>query len=104
MTPGEDIALAGSAQGFSDACMALLRDSARRRSLGMVGRELVLRSYRWIEIRKEYIHALEDCLRGDGRASMFASSASAAGCSNEGTLVILFAPMRAASRVPTVDW
>lgn len=70
VTPGENILIANSPEAFAGACRDLLRNEAQRQAIGRAGRDLVLRRYRWGEIRKGYIKTLEDCLRGAGRTSL----------------------------------
>jgi glycosyltransferase involved in cell wall biosynthesis len=47
VTRGHELAIADTAETFAAATLALLRDSAARRRMGVAGRELVLRRYTW---------------------------------------------------------
>lgn len=64
---GEDILIADHTEHFAHACVDLLLDERRRRALGRAGRELVVRKYRWDEIRRGYVKVLHDCARRAGR-------------------------------------
>lgn len=66
VSPGENILIANSPEEFAGACRDLLLNAAQRQAVGRAGRDLVLRRYRWGEIRKGYIKTLEDCFRRPG--------------------------------------
>jgi glycosyltransferase involved in cell wall biosynthesis len=47
VTSGHELAIADTPEAFAAATVALLRDPASRRRMGVAGRELVLRQYTW---------------------------------------------------------
>ncbi len=54
LVAGEHFIGADEPAGFADAVVALLRDPARRRSLGRVGRRLVEARYAWSRVAREF--------------------------------------------------
>lgn len=70
VAPSENILIADAPENFADACVELLLHKTRRQTLGRAGRALVLRSYRWEDIRRGYVETLEDCLQGAGATAL----------------------------------
>ncbi len=70
VAPSENILVADAPENFADACVELLLHETRRQTLGRAGRVLVLRSYRWEEIRRGYVETLEDCRQGTGATAL----------------------------------
>ena len=63
VSPGRDIVLASSADGFIAEIAVLLRDDARRAALGSAARQLVESEYSYREIGGRFSAALEDAVR-----------------------------------------
>lgn len=60
LTPGEHLVLADDPHRFAREVVALVRDPARRRQLGLAGRELLVARYSWPEVVSVFeAHCLE---------------------------------------------
>lgn len=54
LVPGQHFLQADDPASFAEAVVSLLRDPARRRSLGAAGRELVEQRYAWPQVAREF--------------------------------------------------
>jgi glycosyltransferase involved in cell wall biosynthesis len=60
VTPGTHLEVADGPEAFAAAIAALLRDPARRRSLGDAGRHLVETRFSWPSVTRAFEAHLED--------------------------------------------
>jgi glycosyltransferase involved in cell wall biosynthesis len=58
VAPGREIVLADDPEAFSQAVVALLRDPARRESIGAAGRRLVEQRYSWASVTTQFERGL----------------------------------------------
>jgi sugar transferase (PEP-CTERM/EpsH1 system associated) len=58
--PGEHLLLADDPAKFSESTVALLRDPARRRQMGLSARKLVEENYSWVRVTKKFADVLSE--------------------------------------------
>lgn len=69
VTPGEHLLVADEPRPFADAVVSLLRDRARRETLGRSARALVERDYAWPAIGRQLMTTYDAALRARGLRS-----------------------------------
>lgn len=62
VTSGEHLIVADTAREFANAVVELLHDEPMRTRLGEAGRELVVRSYDWVDIEHSFASAINRCV------------------------------------------
>jgi glycosyltransferase involved in cell wall biosynthesis len=73
VTSGRELAIADSADAFAAVSLALLRDAAARRQMGLAGRDLVLRRYTWDACAASYDAIYSQLAARHGSASRLAN-------------------------------
>ena len=66
--PGEHLVIADEPAQFAKSTVGLLRDAARRRSMGLTARHLVVQNYSWTMVAKQFADILADVVAKPGRS------------------------------------
>lgn len=66
---GAGVVVDGEVDGLRNALQQLLRDEARRHSMGKNGRQLILDRFTWDRVARQMVEAYEDILRGTRTSS-----------------------------------
>ena len=67
IVPGQHFLQADEPADFARAVVALLRDPARRRALGLAGRRLMEERYSWTQVAREFERHCEEVVSGHAR-------------------------------------